>query len=159
MTLAAIAIGSNVGDRHAHLEHARRCLAALPRTSLRAFSTIHETAPVGPVAQGPFLNAAALIETDLSAADLLAALHACERAAGRVRDVPWGPRTLDLDIVLFGDCVIDEPGLCVPHPRMHERAFVLGPLSEIAPQMVHPLLGKTVSQLRAALDGAKSGGA
>lgn len=151
MVLAAIAIGSNLGQRAKHIEVARQALAALPRTQLIAFSSSHETAAVGPGAQGQYLNAAAVIETAMSPRDLLNHLLRIEQTAGRVRGEKWGPRTLDLDLLLYGDQVIDEPGLKVPHPHMHERRFVLDPLAEIAPEMVHPVLRQTVKQLRETL--------
>lgn len=146
-------MGSNVGDRSAHLDAAGAALRELPRTRVVAVSGALETAPWGPIAQGAYLNAAAVVETDLSARELLAALQEIERSRGRDRskESRWGPRTLDLDLVLFGEAVIDEPGLSVPHPRMHEREFVLAPLARVAPDMVHPVLGKSLRELLAAL--------
>jgi len=150
MVRAFIGIGSNVGDRRAHLEHARQSLAALPQTRLVAFSSIHETAPVGPVEQGDYLNAAAEVETSLAPAALLAELQKIEAGTGRTPEgkrVKWGPRTLDLDILLYGDLEIAPGPPVVPHPHMHERTFVLGPLAELDKSVVHPKLKLTVAEM------------
>lgn len=155
-TAAAIALGSNLGDRAANLEAALLRIGGIPFTRLAARSGFYETAPVGPVAQGPFLNAAAAVSTSLTPRQLLEALHAIERDCGRERsrETRWGPRTLDLDLLLFGDSRIDEPGLTIPHPRLHERSFVLIPLREIAPEWTVPGLGRTIRALaEAALAG------
>ena len=150
MARAFIAIGSNLGDRPGHVERARNHLAGLPRTWLVGFSSTYETAPVGPVEQGDFLNAAAMLDTELDPFELMKALGEIEREAGRSAGpdrVKWGPRTLDLDIVLYGQEVISSETLVVPHPLMHERWFVLKPLAELAPQAVHPILHMTVADL------------
>jgi len=118
-----VALGSNVGDRAAHLAFARERLAALPDTRLVAASRVEETAPLGPVRQGPFLNQMVLLETMLEPRDLLRALLEIERARDRERGERWGPRTLDLDIVRHGDRVVTEPGLTVPHPELPNRDF------------------------------------
>jgi 2-amino-4-hydroxy-6-hydroxymethyldihydropteridine diphosphokinase len=147
---AAIALGSNQGDRRAHIEAALRALASLPGTRLIACSPLIETAPVGMrEGEGSFLNAAALVETLLAPRDLLDRLLEIEREHGRVRDAAggWGGRTLDLDLLTCGDMVIDEPGLRVPHPRMHQRLFVLEPLAAIAPGLLIPTLNRSVSRL------------
>ena len=144
--IAAVAIGSNVGDRAAHLRHAVTRLRRLLR-DLRV-STFHETVPIGTAGpQALFLNAVAVGEARLSAREMLDALLAIEQERGRERPYPKAPRTLDLDLVLVGDAVIDEPGLIVPHPRFRERRFVLEPLAEIAPQMRDPVTGLMVSEL------------
>lgn len=126
-----MALGSNVGDRAAHLAYARARLAALPRTRLLKESRIEETAPLGPVPQGPYLNQMVLLETDLAPAELLAHLHAIEAERGRERRVRWGPRTLDLDIVRFGDRTVREPGLTIPHPELPHRDFWQRELAEL----------------------------
>lgn len=148
--LAAIAVGSNMGDRVAHVARAWAGLARIERTRLLRCSSIIETPPWGPVAQGPYLNAACVVETSLTGRELLTVLQEIERVNGRDRGsvARFGPRTLDLDLILFGDAVLNEDQLTVPHPRMHERAFVLEPLAQIAPEMVHPSLAMRVDELR-----------
>lgn len=150
MATALVALGSNRGDRAAHLRRALAALRATQGVSAVEVSRFYETAPVGPPPQGPYLNAAARLETDLSPRELLERLLTVERAEGRVRGGErWGPRTLDLDLLLYGERVVREPGLEVPHPRMHERPFVLEPLAEIAPEERHPLARATVRELAA----------
>ncbi len=129
--VAWVALGSNVGDRAAHLALARERIAALPGTRLVAASKVEETAPIGPVTQGPYLNQMLRIETTLPPAALLHELQAIERLAGRVRDVRWGPRTLDLDIVLYARQTAHADGLRVPHPEIHNRDFWLRELHEL----------------------------
>ncbi len=126
-----VALGSNLGDRAGHLAYARERLAALPRTRLLKQSRVEETAPLGPVPQGPYLNQMVLLETGLEPADLLAALHAIEAERGRERRVRWGPRTLDLDIVRFGDRAVREPELTIPHPELPNREFWLREIAEL----------------------------
>ncbi len=150
MIAAYVAIGSNLGDRDAHVATAWSELDALPGTVLRRRSRIYETAPVGPGPQEPYLNAVAELDTTLSARALLDALLAIEARAGRVRRGRWGPRTLDLDLLLYGDEAIDEPDLSVPHPRMIERAFVLVPLAELIGDRV--VAGRTLAERAAALE-------
>ena len=128
---AAIALGSNLGDRAAILRRARGAIGALGGTRLVAETAVEETAPLGPVPQGPYLNQMLLLETALEPRALLDALLAIERAEGRERWQRWGPRTLDCDIVLFGDRSVNEPGLVVPHPELPRRAFWLRELEEL----------------------------
>jgi 2-amino-4-hydroxy-6-hydroxymethyldihydropteridine diphosphokinase len=135
--IAYIGIGANLGDARANVEDALARLAKLPATSLAARSSSYRSAPVDSSGDD-YINAVACIDTQLAASDLLAALHAIELAHGRERPYRNAPRTLDLDILLYGDQRIDLPALHVPHPRMHERAFVLAPLLEIAPDAVVP---------------------
>ena len=135
---AAIALGSNLDGPEARVRDGFAAIAALPQTWLLARSALYRTAPVGYADQPPFINACALVETRLAPRELLDALLGIERRAGRVRDIPNGPRTLDLDIVLYGGLAIEEPGLCVPHPRAHERAFVLAPLLDVWPDATIP---------------------
>lgn len=134
---AYIGIGSNLGPRHALIHAGVRALGRVPGVRIVRLSSIIETDPVGPPGQGPYLNAAAELETTLDPHALLDAMLAVERAHGRNRSSGerWGPRTLDLDLLIYDGLTIDEPGLTLPHPRMRERPFVLGPLSEIAPQL------------------------
>jgi 2-amino-4-hydroxy-6-hydroxymethyldihydropteridine diphosphokinase len=164
-TLALIGLGSNLGDRKAHLDSAVAALAETPGFAVKAVSSYHETAPVGgPLGQGDFLNAAAAVETEADPLDLLLRLQEIERAAGRVRTVPWSERTLDLDLLLFGDRVKrtvptqnrvfggETTQLQIPHPWLPFRRFVLAPLAKIAPEAVDPLTGRTVVELLANLD-------
>jgi 2-amino-4-hydroxy-6-hydroxymethyldihydropteridine diphosphokinase len=129
--VAYIALGSNLGDRNAHLRHAREEIGRLPGTRVVAESDIEETAPIGPVSQGPFLNQMIAVQTSLDPRSLLTALQGIEEARGRVRGERWGPRTLDLDIVLIEGRTLDEPGLTVPHPQLQERDFWLRELAQI----------------------------
>jgi 2-amino-4-hydroxy-6-hydroxymethyldihydropteridine diphosphokinase len=138
VTRAAVALGSNLEDPEAQVRKGFDEIAALPETRLLARSRLFRTAPVGYVDQPDFVNACALVDTGLAPRALLDALLDVEKRHGRVRDIPNGPRTLDLDIVLYGDRVIDEPGLKVPHPRAHERMFVLVPLYDVWPDAVIP---------------------
>lgn len=155
MALVYVAMGSNVGDRAAHLTAARDGLDALPATAVRRMSSVYETAPVGPQDQGPFLNAAIELETELTPRLLLERTQRLERQAGRAGAAdrqPWGPRELDLDLLLFGDRVLSQAGLRVPHPHLHERWFVLKPLAELIPDRVPPGFETTVQQMLDAVE-------
>lgn len=136
-----IGLGSNVGDRHDHLAHALRVLAE--RDRLIAVSSVYETEPVGFLDQGRFLNAVAALDTWRRPAELLEAAREIERERGRIRAFPNAPRTLDMDLLLYGDETVDWEGLIIPHPRMRERAFVLVPLLELAPDLVEPGTGRS----------------
>ena len=127
-----VALGSNVGDRAGHLAAAREALGRLPATRLVAASAVEETAPLGGMAQPPYLNQMVLLYTELEPRALLAALQAIERARGRVRTARWGPRTLDLDIVAYGDRQVRDPDLVIPHPELPRREFWQRELSELA---------------------------
>jgi 2-amino-4-hydroxy-6-hydroxymethyldihydropteridine diphosphokinase len=145
---AAIALGSNLGDREAHLAFAVRKLSAI-LSNLRR-SRWYDTDPVGvPADQPRYLNGVIVGDTTLSARELLTALLAIEQEAGRTRPSALAPRTLDLDLVLYGNQRIQEPGLVVPHPRFRERLFVLEPLADLAPDLVDPVSGKSISELLA----------
>ena len=151
--IAHIGLGSNLGDRRANLDGALAALAGARGVEVRAVSRYYETAPVGgPAGQGPFLNAAASLSTTLGSLDLLRLLQNVERQARRVREVRWGARTLDVDLLMYGDTIMDTPELTLPHPRMAVRRFVLGPLAEADPGAVDPSTGLSVAALLANLD-------
>jgi len=133
VTIAYIGLGSNLAEPQSQVEHALQQLGSLPRSRLVRRSSLYRTAPVGHTAQPDFVNAVAALDTALDAHGLLRELQTLEAGHGRTRSFPNAPRTLDLDLLLFGDERISDPGLVVPHPRMHERAFVLKPLLEIFP--------------------------
>lgn len=148
--IAYLSLGSNLGDRASCL---RTAIASLSQhRPPKLVSAFYETQPVGITAQSWFLNCVVAIEMEGSPRDLLKSILSIEAAMGRVRSRPKGSRNIDIDILLFGDRIMDEPGLTVPHPSMHERRFVLEPLSEIAPEVRHPILKKTARELLSALE-------
>ena len=149
MTRAYIGIGSNLDEPQAQVARAFDELAGLPQTRLSRRSSLYRTAPMGHAAQPDFINAVAALDTELGALDLLGELQAIERRHDRQRSFRNAPRSLDLDLLLYGDACIDEPQLTVPHPRLHERAFVLQPLAEIAPQLRIPGQGGIDQWLKA----------
>ncbi len=154
--LAYIALGSNLGDRRGALDGALAALATTPGVVIQKVSSFHETEPVGgPPGQGLFLNAAAVLETTLDPFALLHVLQEIEEKFGRARTVHWGERTLDLDLLLFGDEIVDTPELTIPQPRMAVRRFVLEPLAEIAPGAVDPVTKRTIVDLLEDLEGSQ----
>lgn len=145
---AFVALGSNLDDPAAHIRRALDALAGLPETRLQRHSSLYRNPPAGYRDQPDFVNAVARIETRLAPRELLDRLLAIEQVQGRVRAAPNGPRTLDLDLLLYGDQTLQEPGLTIPHPRMLERAFVLVPLVEIAPDAMVPGSGRAADLVR-----------
>lgn len=142
-----LGLGSNIGDRTANIEHACRLIGQIEDVRIVRVSRFIETRPIGYEDQPDFINAVLEIGTALSPRGLLDAVKEIERRMGRVPTVRFGPRVIDIDILLFGARIIGEPGLTIPHPRMHGRRFVLGSLAEIAPEVVHPVLKKAVTEL------------
>ena len=155
MTLSqvAIALGSNLGSSQATVETALELLNCDPNIEVKSRSSWYQTAPVGPP-QPDYINGCAILTVQLAPEALLDTLLSIETQLGRVRRERWGPRTLDLDILLFDDLIWESPKLKIPHPAMRERAFVLVPLAEIAPHWIDPITGKTIRQLLADLDAA-----
>ncbi|WJY26707.1 2-amino-4-hydroxy-6-hydroxymethyldihydropteridine diphosphokinase [Sporosarcina trichiuri] len=153
MNTAYLSIGTNMGDREANLARAVDLLRAADGVGPAVVSSIYETAPVGLTEQADFLNVAVRVETSLSAGELLEVCQRIEQELGRVRTVRWGPRTADLDILLYNEERMDTETLTIPHPRMHERAFVLIPLAELAPDVQEPGSGRLYREMPAAAEG------
>ena len=155
MVTAFIGFGSNLGNRIDYCDRAVTLLSLLPHSRLDAVSSLYETEPVNDgAAPGPdwFLNGVAQIETDIAPKSLLEICREIERSLGRDQDNRKGPRTLDLDLLLYDDCIINEPTLTIPHPRLHQRRFVLTPLVELDPDRQHPILAQSLRNLLAQLD-------
>jgi len=155
VTIAYLGLGSNLGDRLAHLQAAVDGLAAIPHVRVVAVSQVYETTPVGGPDQGDYLNAVVAVDTTLDARELLGVAQGLEQRELRVRRERWGPRTLDVDVLLVGDARVSEPDLVVPHPRFRDRRFVLMPLAEIASDWKDPVTGRTVGELLGELVGSR----
>ena len=156
MHVVYIGFGSNIGDRLAHIQNAIQTLSKTEGVTLQKISSVYKTDPVGYEAQAEFLNGVATIQTSLSSLSLLHTLKNIETAIGRKHRIRWGPREIDLDILIYGDLCLQTEKLVVPHPEMHLRHFVLVPLAEIAPDLVHPVFQESIQTLLDRLDDDKS---
>ena len=151
-----IGFGSNIGDRLTHIQNAIDALSKTEGITLQKISSIYQTDPVGYETQAQFLNGVAAIQIDLPPLSLLHTLKDIETSVGRQHRIRWGPREIDLDILMYGDLCLQTEKLVIPHPEMHRRRFVLAPLAEIAPDFVHPILKESVQTLLEGLDDDKS---
>jgi len=156
MHVAYIGFGSNIGDRLAHIQNAIHALSKMEEITLQKISSVYKTDPVGYEAQAEFLNGVAAIQTSLPPLSLLHTLKNIETIIGRRHRIRWGPREIDLDILIYGDLCLETEKLVIPHPEMHRRRFVLAPLVEIAPNLVHPVFQETVQTLLECLEADKS---
>ena len=156
MSKVFIGVGSNLGERETHIQRAKDCLGSVRGVRFLACSKIHETEPLGgPSGQGKYLNTVWQIETDLGPKKLMEHLMQIEQQLGRVREEKNGPRTIDLDLLFYEQEIIDRPGMVIPHPRAHERLFVLEPMAELDPDFRHPALKKTIKELLKAIKGQR----
>ncbi|MDE0316558.1 MAG: 2-amino-4-hydroxy-6-hydroxymethyldihydropteridine diphosphokinase [Candidatus Poribacteria bacterium] len=151
-----IGFGSNIGDRLSYIKGAIHALSQAEGITLQKISSLYETEPVGDEAQAQFLNGVVAIKTDLSPHTLLQTLKQSETTVGRQHRTRWGPREIDLDILIYGDIYLRTPNLVIPHPEMHLRRFVLVPLAEIAPDLLHPVFNETIQTLLERLEDDKS---
>ena len=149
MALVYLGLGTNLGNREANIELAKKLLA--PELRLRRVAPVYESEPMYRPGQPLFMNTACSVETELSPQEVLDKAKSIERSMGRKKGLQYGPRIIDVDILFYDDIVMDTPELTIPHARMHERAFVLAPLSHIAGDLVHPVSGKTIAEMKAAL--------
>ena len=156
MSLAYIGFGSNIGDRLAHIQNAIHALSKTEGITLKKISSVYKTDPVGYEAQAQFLNGVAAIQTNLPPLSLLHTLKNIETTIGRQHRIRWGPREIDLDILIYGDLCSQTEKLVIPHPEMHRRRFVLVPLAEIAPNIVHPVFQETIQILLDSLEDDKT---
>lgn len=156
MHLAYIGFGSNIGDRHLYIQNAINALSKVEEITLQNISSLYRTAPVGYEAQADFLNGVVAIETCLSPHSLLHTLKEIETTVGRQHRTRWGPREIDMDILIYGDICLQTPNLIIPHPEMHLRRFVLVPLAEIASDLLHPVFKTTIQSLLNQLEDDKS---
>ena len=156
MPLAYIGFGSNIGNRLVHIQNAIQTLSKTEGITLQKISSVYKTDPVGYEAQAEFLNGVATIQTSLSPLSLLHILKDIETEVGRQHRIRWGPREIDLDILIYGDLCLQTEKLVIPHPEMHLRRFVLVPLAEIAPDLVHPVFQESIQTLLNRLDDDKS---
>lgn len=157
-TIGYVGLGSNLGPRRENIESALREIALAPGVRLRRMSPLYETDPVGGPPQGSFLNGVAEVEAEMAAAELLLLLQGIEERLGRRRTTRWGPRVIDLDLLLYGDEVSPGPGLVLPHPRMKEREFVLLPLADLNRELPVPPTGRSIGELLDALQGERGDG-
>ena len=156
MHLAYIGFGSNIGDKFSYIQRAITALSEIAGITLQEVSSLYETAPVGNEAQDDFLNGVVSIRTPHSPHNLLYMLKQIETNIGREHRIRWGPREIDMDILIYDDLCVETPNLTIPHPEMHLRRFVLVPLAEIAPDLVHPIFNETIQTLLAHLEDDRS---